>query len=54
MVPQEPGDLLYADTVADECRATDVDTDLDPGTTLSVFADLVPGVDPDTHPRDLS
>ena len=54
MVPQEPGDLLYADTVADECRATDVDAGITPGTTLAVFADLVPGVHPDTHPRDLS
>jgi len=54
MVPQEPGDLLYADTVADECRAADADTGVAPGTALAAFADLVPGVDPLTHPRDLS
>jgi len=54
MVPQEPGDLLYADSVAGECRAADGDADAPPGTALAVFADLVPGVDPATHPRDLS
>jgi len=54
MVPQEPGDLLYADTVADECRAADRDAAVPAGTALAIFADLVPGVDPRTHPRDLS
>jgi energy-coupling factor transporter ATP-binding protein EcfA2 len=54
MVPQEPGDLLYADSVAEECRAADGDAGASPGTALAVFADLVPGVDPATHPRDLS
>ncbi len=54
MVPQEPGDLLYADTVDEECRAADHDAGADPGTTLALFADLVPGVDPRNHPRDLS
>jgi energy-coupling factor transport system ATP-binding protein len=54
MVPQEPGDLLYADSVAEECRAADGDAEAPPGTALAVFADLVPRVDPATHPRDLS
>jgi energy-coupling factor transport system ATP-binding protein len=54
MVPQEPGDLLYADTVADECIQADRDAGAAAGTALAVFADLVPGVDPDRHPRDLS
>jgi energy-coupling factor transport system ATP-binding protein len=54
MVPQEPGDLLYADTVADECRQADRDAGLAPGSALAVFADLAPGVAPGTHPRDLS
>ena len=54
MVPQEPGDLLYSDTVAEECRAADHDAGAVAGTALSVFDDLVPGVDPRTHPRDLS
>jgi energy-coupling factor transport system ATP-binding protein len=54
MVPQEPGDLLYADTVGDECAQADHDAGVPGGTALAVFADLVPGVDPATHPRDLS
>ncbi|HEU4912378.1 MAG TPA: ATP-binding cassette domain-containing protein [Actinomycetes bacterium] len=54
MVPQEPGDLLYADTVDEECAQADHDAGVPPGTALAVFADLVPGVDPATHPRDLS
>ncbi|MGH8894650.1 MAG: ABC transporter ATP-binding protein [Actinomycetes bacterium] len=54
MVPQEPGDLLYADTVADECAQADRDAGVPGGTALATFADLVPGVDPAMHPRDLS
>jgi energy-coupling factor transport system ATP-binding protein len=54
MVPQEPGDLLYADSVAEECRAADADAGVPAGSALAVFADLVPGVDPAVHPRDLS
>jgi energy-coupling factor transport system ATP-binding protein len=54
MVPQEPGDLLYADTVDDECAQADHDAGVAAGTALAVFADLVPDVDPATHPRDLS
>ncbi|HSK56216.1 MAG TPA: ATP-binding cassette domain-containing protein [Jiangellales bacterium] len=54
LVPQEPGELLYADTVATECRDADDDTRAEPGTCRQVFARLAPGVADDTHPRDLS
>ena len=54
LVPQSPGDLLYSDTVAGECAASDRDARLAPGTTAGVLARLVPDVDPTTHPRDLS
>ncbi len=54
LVPQEPGDLLYADTVAAECTAADTDADLQPGTTAALLEQVVPGLDPDRHPRDLS
>ena len=54
LVPQEPGDLLYADTVAAECRDADADTGAPAGTCRAVFARLAPGVADDTHPRDLS
>jgi energy-coupling factor transport system ATP-binding protein len=54
LVPQEPRDLLYADTVAEECRAADHDAAAAPGTCRALVHDLLPGVTDDTHPRDLS
>ncbi|MFI6853232.1 ABC transporter ATP-binding protein [Streptomyces sp. NPDC050416] len=54
LVPQEPRDLLYADTVAAECAAADQDADAEPGTCRALVTDLLPGVTDDTHPRDLS
>ncbi|GAA3174156.1 MULTISPECIES: ABC transporter ATP-binding protein [Streptomyces] len=54
LVPQEPQDLLYADTVAAECAAADRDADAAPGTCRTLVARLLPGVSDATHPRDLS
>ncbi|MFE0672544.1 ABC transporter ATP-binding protein [Streptomyces sp. NPDC058867] len=54
LVPQEPLDLLYADTVAAECAAADADAQADPGTCRALVGELLPGVADDTHPRDLS
>ncbi|MFI7870515.1 ABC transporter ATP-binding protein [Streptomyces salinarius] len=54
LVPQEPRDLLYADTVAAECAAADRDADATPGTCRALLTELLPGVTDDTHPRDLS
>jgi energy-coupling factor transport system ATP-binding protein len=54
LVPQDPGDLLYAESVADECRAADDDAMAPHGTTAQLYARLAPEVAPDTHPRDLS
>ncbi|CAL9429353.1 ABC transporter ATP-binding protein [Streptomyces sp. enrichment culture] len=54
LVPQEPRDLLYADTVAAECAAADRDADAAPGTCRALLTELLPGVTDDTHPRDLS
>ncbi|MET8567012.1 ATP-binding cassette domain-containing protein [Streptomyces sp. NPDC004783] len=54
LVPQEPRDLLYADTVAAECRAADRDADAADGTCRALLTELLPGVTDDTHPRDLS
>ncbi|MER7051440.1 ATP-binding cassette domain-containing protein [Streptomyces sp. NPDC000351] len=54
LVPQEPRDLLYADTVAAECAAADRDAEADPGTCRALLTGLLPGVADDTHPRDLS
>ncbi|MDQ1618757.1 MAG: energy-coupling factor transport system ATP-binding protein [Actinomycetota bacterium] len=54
LVPQEPGDLLYADTVGDECRQADHDADAPAGTAGDLLDRLAPGIHPDIHPRDLS
>ncbi|MCH6160075.1 ABC transporter ATP-binding protein [Streptomyces marispadix] len=54
LVPQEPRDLLYADTVSAECTAADTDAGAEPGTCRALVAELLPGVADFTHPRDLS
>ncbi|MFD4029052.1 ABC transporter ATP-binding protein [Streptomyces sp. NPDC058637] len=54
LVPQEPRDLLYADTVAAECAAADSDAGAPPGSCRALVSELLPGVRDDTHPRDLS
>ncbi|WP_328539035.1 ABC transporter ATP-binding protein [Streptomyces sp. NBC_00344] len=54
LVPQEPRDLLYADTVAAECAAADADAGAEPGACGALVGELLPGVAGTTHPRDLS
>jgi energy-coupling factor transport system ATP-binding protein len=54
LVPQEPADLLYADTVAVECATADRDAGVEDGTCRTLFERLAPGVPDDRHPRDLS
>ncbi|MFI8385789.1 ATP-binding cassette domain-containing protein [Streptomyces sp. NPDC085540] len=54
LVPQEPRDLLYADTVAAECAAADSDAAAPPGTCRDLVSALLPDVCDDIHPRDLS
>ncbi|MFI1416696.1 ABC transporter ATP-binding protein [Streptomyces sp. NPDC020731] len=54
LVPQEPRDLLYADTVAAECAAADEDAGAEPGTCRALLTELLPSVADGTHPRDLS
>ncbi|MFE6972724.1 ABC transporter ATP-binding protein [Streptomyces sp. NPDC057682] len=54
LVPQEPRDLLYADTVAAECAAADADAGAEPGSCRALVSRLLPDVADATHPRDLS
>ncbi|MGY0023644.1 ABC transporter ATP-binding protein [Streptomyces sp. cg35] len=54
LVPQEPRDLLCADTVAAECAAADQDASAPTGTCRALLTELLPGIADDTHPRDLS
>lgn len=54
LVPQDPGDLLYAGSVAEECRTADADFGVPPGTCAARLAELAPDIPGDRHPRDLS
>jgi energy-coupling factor transport system ATP-binding protein len=53
-VPQEPSDLLYHQSVGQECASADRDLKLPTGSTFNRLQELIPGISPDTHPRDLS
>ena len=55
LVPQTAADLLYLETVADECAAADAGSG-HPGSGESrkLLDRLVPGVPDEAHPRDLS
>jgi energy-coupling factor transport system ATP-binding protein len=54
LVPQTPADLLYAPTIGEECAAADADAGAEAGTCRRLLDRLVPGLDDDHHPRDLS
>lgn len=54
LVPQSPADLLYLETVAQECAAADRSAGAPDGTCRRLLARLAPGIDDATHPRDLS
>ncbi len=54
LVPQTAADLLYLETVAEECAAADAGSSADGGTCRGLLDRLAPGIDGATHPRDLS
>ena len=54
LVPQDPGLLLYGESVHAECRTSDKVSDLDDGSTAHTLERILPGVPGDRHPRDLS
>ncbi|GAB2583102.1 ABC transporter ATP-binding protein [Kribbella endophytica] len=54
LVPQEPADLLYAPTVAEECAGADSDFRVAAGSCRALLERLAPDVDDQMHPRDLS
>jgi len=54
LVPQDPGTLLYATSIAEECATADAEAGLSPGTTAGVLARLAGDADPGMHPFDLS
>ncbi|MCZ7414037.1 MULTISPECIES: ABC transporter ATP-binding protein [unclassified Streptomyces] len=54
LVPQDPRDLLAAETVAAECEDADRDAEAPRGTCRALVAELLPGLADTVHPRDLS
>jgi energy-coupling factor transport system ATP-binding protein len=54
LVPQTASDLLYLETVADECAAADTESGVAPGACRGLLDRLAPGIDASKHPRDLS
>ena len=53
-IPQDPGDILYLQSVSEECERTDRDKNLKVGTTLEYLHKLLPTISREAHPRDLS
>ena len=54
LVPQNATDLLYLETVDEECAAADQQSGVAPGTCRALLDRLAPGVAGAAHPRDLS
>lgn len=53
-IPQDAGDLLYGQSIEDECDLADSDNGVESGATLSIYQELmkIPGLN--SHPRDIS
>jgi energy-coupling factor transport system ATP-binding protein len=54
LVPQDPGLLLYGESVRAECRTADRVSGLIEGSTARTLERVLPGMPVDRHPRDLS
>jgi len=54
LVPQTPADLLYLETVAQELAQADRESARPAGTATALLDRLVPHIDREVHPRDLS
>jgi energy-coupling factor transport system ATP-binding protein len=54
LVPHNPSDLLYLDTVAEELARSDAEAHAQPGATRAALDRLAPAIADATYPRDLS
>lgn len=54
LVPQTASDLLYLETVDEECAAADQQAEVDSGSCRAILDRLAPGIAGTGHPRDLS
>jgi energy-coupling factor transport system ATP-binding protein len=53
-VPQEPTDLLYGQSILEECALADKDNKVAEGSTLAIYKSLMQIPDLNSHPRDVS
>jgi energy-coupling factor transport system ATP-binding protein len=53
-VPQEPSDLLYGQSVEEECALADQDNKVESGSTLKIYSELMNIPSLNAHPRDIS
>jgi energy-coupling factor transporter ATP-binding protein EcfA2 len=54
LVPQTASDLLYLESVADECRQADEEAGVEVGSCWSLLERIAADIEPTRHPRDLS
>jgi energy-coupling factor transporter ATP-binding protein EcfA2 len=54
LVPQVAADLLYLETVAEECASADESAEAEAGRCRGLLDRFAPGIPDDHHPRDLS
>jgi energy-coupling factor transport system ATP-binding protein len=54
LVPQDPSDLLYLDTVGEELAQADAESSAETGLARDTLDGPAPGIDAGAHPRDLS
>lgn len=54
LLPQQPSDLLYLETVDEECVQADRESGAAAGSARALLDRIAVGVDGDCHPRDLS
>jgi energy-coupling factor transport system ATP-binding protein len=54
LVPQTASDLLYLESVAEECAEADAESGAEAGTCRGLLDRLAPGIPDGSHPRDLS
>lgn len=53
-VPQDPSDLLYGQSITEECALADRDNQVPEGTTLNLYKSLMEVPNFAAHPRDVS
>lgn len=54
LLPQQPSDLLYLETVDEECEQADRESGAATGSARALLDRIAPRIDADRHPRDLS